>query len=302
MLIRPAKKTSADRVFDSFVTLSMIFMLVITLYPFLNILAISFNDSVDSVKGSIYLWPRIPTLQNYLEIFKYANIPNAFMISVLRTTIGTLFSIIATSMCAFVLSRRDFVLHKFISVLFILMLYVSGGLIPEFLVLKGVGLLNNFWIYIVPSLISAFNVIVFRSFIDQLPSSLYECAQIDGANDFTIFIRIIIPLCVPVMATISLFVAVGQWNSWIDTFLYCSSREDLFTLQYEMIKILQNANQAQSPGKGLLNEYQSGAQNMVSPQSIQMAITIVATVPILVVYPFIQKYFVSGMTLGAVKG
>ena len=175
-------------------------------------------------------------------------------------------------------------------------MYVSGGLIPEYLVIRNLGLINNFAVYILPGLISAFNVIVMRSFMDGLPEALYESAKIDGANDWTTFYKIVMPLCLPVVATISLFIAVGQWNSWFDTYLYARGNNSMTTLQYELMKIIDNASSNVDINNPLL---QNASKS--NPQSIKMAITMVATIPILLVYPFVQKYFVTGMTLGAVK-
>ncbi|MDK2809763.1 MAG: putative aldouronate transport system permease protein [Petroclostridium sp.] len=289
----------SSRLFDVFIYLVMIFVFVITLYPFLNILAISLNDSIDTVKGGIYLWPRVFTLRNYEEIFKYSNLTNAFKVSVLRTVIGTLLGVLCSMMLAYALSRRDFIARQLFTLLFVLTLYFGGGLIPDFMLIRKLGLINNFWVYILPGLISVWNIIVIRSFMDGIPFSLQESAKLDGANDFQIFFKIVFPLCMPVVATISLFVAVGQWNSWFDTYLYASSREELSTLQYELMKILANTTAGQSQPIRQLNSSQP--VNMVSPESIRMAITIIATVPILLVYPFLQKYFVKGLTLGAVK-
>ena len=199
-------------------------------------------------------------------------------------------------MVAYTLSRRDFIFNKFVTLLFVITMYVSGGLIPEYLVIRNLGLINNFAVYILPGLISAFNVIVMRSFMDGLPEALYESAKIDGANDWTTFYKIVMPLCLPVVATISLFIAVGQWNSWFDTYLYARGNNSMTTLQYELMKIIDNASSNVDINNPLL---QNASKS--NPQSIKMAITMVATIPILLVYPFVQKYFVTGMTLGAVK-
>lgn len=166
------------------------------------------------------------------------------------------------------------------------------------MVIRELGLINKFSVYILPGLISTFNVIVIRSFIDGLPPALNESAMIDGANDFVIFYKIVLPLCLPVIATVALFIAVGQWNSWFDTYLYARTNENLTTLQYELMKVMDNATASASvdPNNPLMQ-----AASGVNPESIKMAITMVATAPILMVYPFVQKYFVSGMTLGAVK-
>jgi putative aldouronate transport system permease protein len=288
----------SDRLFNFFLYSFMIFMGAITLYPFLNVLAISFNDSVDSIKGGIYLWPRIFTLKNYQEVISYPNLLTGFYVSVLRTIVGTLLGLISTAMVAYVISCREFIGRKFVAMLFILTMYFSGGLIPEFMLVKNLGLMGNFWVYILPGLISAWNVFVIRSYIDNLPLSLNESAKLDGANDFTIFIKIIAPLCKPVLATIALFIAVGQWNSWFDTFLYAGNNPAITTLQYQMMRILQDITIGTTSNIYGLNQNNAP---QISPESIRMAITIVATAPILVVYPFLQKYFVKGLTLGAIK-
>jgi putative aldouronate transport system permease protein len=200
-------------------------------------------------------------------------------------------------MVAYTLSRREFVFNKIITIIFVLTMYIGGGLIPEYMVVKGLELVNNFAVYILPGLIGTFNVIVIRSFIDGLPPALNESAMIDGANDFVIFTKIVLPLCLPVIATVALFIAVGQWNSWFDTYLYARSSDGLTTLQYELMKVMGNATGSAKvdPNNPVLQAAS------INPESIKMAITMVATVPILLVYPFVQKYFVTGMTLGAVK-
>ncbi|GIN58593.1 sugar ABC transporter permease [Lederbergia ruris] len=286
--------------FDLILSISMIIVIIITLYPFLNILAISLNDAVDTAKGGIHIWPRQFTFANYTEIFgSNDRLLKAFIMSVTRTVVGTVTGIIASTMLAYTLSRKDFVFNKPIAILLVLTMFVSGGLIPDYMLIRNLGLINEFAVYILPMLISAFNVIIIRSFMDNLPKALEESAKMDGANDFTIFARIILPLSMPVIATISLFLAVGQWNSWFDTYLYARSNENLTTLQYELMKILDNAST--SGGAGINAQNAEFIAKQTNPQSLKMAITIIATVPILMVYPFLQKYFVTGLTLGAVK-
>nr|WP_236628882.1 carbohydrate ABC transporter permease [Paenibacillus mucilaginosus] len=277
----------------------MITVGIVTVYPFLNMLAISLNDAVDSVRGSIYLLPREFTWENYKQIFMYSNLLTAFKNSVLRTVIGTVLGILSASMIAYVLSRKDFIARKPISLIFVLTLYFSGGLIPGYMLMRELHLMNTFWVYILPGLVNAWNVFVIRSYMDGLPISLQESAKLDGANDLTIFFKIILPLCKPVLATIALFIAVGQWNSWFDTFLYNSGTAELTTLQYELMKILSNTQAGTSGDLSRTGDPSVSAQ--VSPESIRAAITITATLPILIVYPFLQKYFVKGLTLGAVK-
>ncbi|GHT58443.1 sugar ABC transporter permease [Spirochaetia bacterium] len=297
MTIKQSK--AANTAADAVIVLIMCFIIVITLYPFLNVVAKSFNDPIDTVKGGIHIWPRSPTLDNYADLFSAgSNLPAAFRMSVLRTVVGTITGVLCCSMFAFSLSRRDFMFRKAFTTLLVVTMYVGGGMIPEYMLIRNLGLINNFWVYIIPGLVSAFNVIIIRTFIEGIPISLQESAKIDGANDIHIFFTIILPLCMPVLATVALFVAVGQWNSWFDTYLYARANKFLSTLQFELMKVLDSAQNVSSSA----DVYSEGLRNAKrNPEALKMAITVVATVPILAVYPFLQRYFVSGMTIGSVK-
>ena len=297
------KRTREDIIFDTFNYTFMIFLCVVMLYPFLNTLAISLNDATDSIKGGIYLWPRVFTWYNYEHVFDSSHIFTATLTSVLRTVIGTATSLLATAMVAYAISRQEFVLRRSITLIFVLTMYMHGGLIPEFLLMRNLGLIGTFWVYILPGVIGVFNLIVIRSFIEGLPQSLFESAKIDGAGDFTVFFKIVLPLSLPVLATVSLFVAVGQWNSWFDVFIYNSSKVELSTLQYELMKLLQNSNASMSSRStaAIHASGQVASANTVTPVSVRATMTIVASVPIICVYPFLQKYFVHGLTLGSVK-
>lgn len=292
-----AQKNIGDKLFDIFIYVFMIFVAIVTLYPFLNVLAISFNDSVDTVRGGLTIYPREFTLKNYETIFGFDGLLTGFKNSVIRTVVGTIVGVLSASMMAYTLSRPDFQARRWMSVVFALTMYFTGGLIPGFLLMKNLGLIGTFSVYIIPAILSVWNVFVVRSYIDGLPYALQESAKIDGANDWTIFWKVILPLCQPVLATIALFIAVGHWNSWFDTYLFNNRNPDNTTLQYELMKVLlstQTGSNYRDPNSQL-------SLSSVSPESIKMAITIVVTVPILLVYPFLQKYFVKGMTLGAVK-
>ncbi|MHA6530557.1 carbohydrate ABC transporter permease [Paenibacillus sp. BAC0078] len=288
----------SDRIFDLVVYVVITIVTIATLYPFLNVLAISFNDSTDSIKGGITVFPRVFTFKNYETIFAYSGLMTGLKISILRTIIGTILGLVSASMLAFTLSRMDFQARKFVSTFLALTMYVSGGLIPIYILIKDLHMMGTFSVYVLPSLVSAFNVFVIRSFIDGLPYALQESAKLDGANDFTIYWRVILPLTKPALATIALFLAVGQWNSWFDTYLYNGSKDSLTTLQFELMKVIQSTTTNADNFRGR-NMTEVMAQ--ISPESVKMAITIVVTVPILVVYPFLQRYFVKGMTLGSVK-
>lgn len=290
-----------EYIVDIIIYMALILISLATLYPFLHVLALSFNDAYDSVKGGIYLIPRKFTLNNYKEVLSYPTLLIAFRNSVLRTVFGTLLNVVFTAMMAYVLSRKDFAARKLFSTLFIITMYVSGGLIPGYLLIRSLGLMNNFMVYIIPGLVWTFCIIVVRSYIEGLPFSLQESAMIDGASDFTIFAKIIFPLCMPTLATIALFYAVHHWNSWFDTYLYASGNKSLTTLQYELQKIIQSASATASNMQNNINP-EAMKNKIITPEAVQMAITIVVVTPIIIVYPFLQKYFVKGMTVGAVKG
>lgn len=292
-----------DRIFDTLNIIFMLCLVVVTLYPFLNMAAVSLNDANDAVRGGIHIWPRMFTWENYKFVFNEATIFHSMFVSAARAIVGTVVSVLCTAMLAYTLSRQEFVLRKFITITFILTMYISGGLIPGFLLIRDLNLLNTFAVYIIPGIISVFNMIVIRSFIEGLPEGIMESARIDGAGEFATFLRIVLPLTVPALATVSLFVAVGQWNSWFDVFLYNSSNINLSTLQYELMKILQTTNTASS-SQSAADAFAGamGGVTAVTPTSIRATMTIVASLPIILVYPFLQKYFVKGMTVGGVKG
>ena len=280
--------------FDYVLIVVFILIIIATVYPFLNVLAISLNDPMDTMRNVNFIIPRKFTLSNYTYVFTENNLLQPFMMSVARTLIGAAAGVICTAMIGYVLSRKDFYFNKPFTIIFVITMYVSGGMVPEYLLLtRTLKMGNSFSVYILPGLIWVYNVILVRSFIEGLPMALQEAAMLDGANDFKIWYKIILPLCKPVMATVALFVAVGQWNSFMDTYLYA---RELPTLQYVLYEIMEKATIKIDPHGDT-----EAAKNAVSPLSVRMAITIIATVPILIIYPFLQKYFVGGMTVGAVK-
>lgn len=290
-------------VFRTINTCLLVALAIFTLYPFWNTVIVSLNQSADTVRGGLYFWPRIWTIKNYEAVFVTGTVLHAFMVSVARTVVSTLLNLFLTSMLAYALSRREFMFRKLFTTIIVLTMYVNAGLIPTYFLIKGLGLINSFWVYIVPGLIGAFNFIVIRTYIGTIPESLIESARIDGAGDFRIFMRVILPLLTPVMATVALFVAVGNWNSWFDTMLYASAKQELSTLQYELMRILSaSMNQSKSAADiGSAGMAKDMAANMVSPLALRAAITVVAAAPILLVYPFLQKHFVVGLTVGGVK-
>ena len=299
---RYLRYTGEDIAINIFVYISLIMLSVVTLYPFLNTLAISFNDAIDTVKGGIYVWPRMFTWRNYEIIFTTNPLlTRAILNSSVRAAVGGATSVFACLCVAYVFSRRDFVMRKFFTPFLVFTMYFSGGLIPSFILMRNLGLINNFLVYLLPVMMSAYNVMVMRSFIEGIPDSLLDAAKIDGAGEYTILFRIVFPLSTPVIATILLFVSVMQWNSWVDTMLYASSEPNLTTLQYELQKLLTSA-QAMAASDSADATMTSGSSRAVTPQTLRAAMTIIAVVPILFIYPFLQKYFVKGLTIGGVKG
>ena len=299
------KTVLSNIIFDVIIYLTLAFVVIVTVYPFWNTFALSFNDGLDSLKGGITFFPRKFTLKNYSNLFETDYIFKAGLISVSRTILQTVLNVFCTSMLAYSLSRKEFVLKKSMTAVIVISMYVNAGLIPGYMLMKKLGLLNNYLVYIIPNLIDAFNFILVRTYINGLPDSFVESARIDGANEFRIFMQIIMPLIIPSIAMTCLFVAVNAWNSWFDTYLYTSGKKNLHSLQYVLMSFLQASQQqsnSASNANALAVAAASGASAaQVTPVAIRASITIVATVPILVVYPFVQKYFVTGMTIGGVK-
>ena len=294
---RKIKSTTSDKVFTVFNSIIMVLFVVITLYPVLNTLAVAFNDGTDALRGGIHIWPRMWTMNNFTTVLQKENLLTGAKISVLRTVLGTLFSLFLNAVLAFIISRKEFVFQRSLSLFWVITMYVNGGLIPVFLLYKALGLTNSFWVYVIPGAISCYNMLVIRTYMNNsIPNSLVESAQIDGAGYTTIFVKIISPLCKPVYATVALFCAVGQWNSWFDAMLYNRMSDKYTTLQYELMKLLSSVT-----NQGTSAEAMKNAAGAVTPTSVRAAATILTMLPIVCLYPFLQKYFVQGLTLGSVK-
>ena len=289
-----------DRVFPAINAVFLLLLMFITLYPVLNTVAYSFNDGTEALRGNIGLWPRVFSLDSYKTILSDSAVYLAAWISASKTVLITLLNLFWTSMLAYTLSRREYVLRRFITVVMVLTMYINAGLIPNYLLIsKTLHLSNSYWVYIIPTMFSCFNMIVIRTYIEGLPEALVESARIDGAGDIRVFWQIIFPLCKPVLATVALFVAVGSWNSWFDTYLYNGGKKELYSLQYLLKMKLATTQSSANAAKATADALTTLGQT--TPVTIRCAITVIATVPILVVYPFLQKYFVTGIALGSVK-
>lgn len=277
----------------------MIAFVIITLYPVLNTVAISFNEGIDAVRGGIYLWPRKFAIKNYETVLAMENLITGAKITVARTVIGTFLALIINALLAYVVSRKRFLFKSQLSLFWVITMYVNGGLIPTFLLYRNLHLTGTFWVYVIPGMVSAWNMLVLRTYMQGLPDSLEESAQLDGAGYMTIFLKIISPLCKPVYATIVLFVAVGQWNSWFDAMIYNRMKTEYTTLQYELMKLLSSVMQQSGSASSASERGAAGAA--ITPLTIRAAATVVTMLPIICLYPFLQRYFVTGLTIGGVK-
>lgn len=296
-MIRSVKPV--DKIFDYVNILGMLIVIFLTLYPFWFTVVGSFNIGSDYMAGGVNFWPRKFTLENYIVVFRNKQIVNAFVITVLRTFIGTATSVLFTAIFAYGFSRKNLMGRNLYAVIAMITMYFGGGLIPGYMLIKNLHLIDNFLVYIIPCIFSFWNVLIIQSFFREIPESMIESAKIDGAGDYRIFFRLIIPLSMPVLATITLFNGVGHWNSYFDSMLF-TNKQSLQTIQVVIMKIIRNRDIAVSMAtKSGLN---TAKLEKTSSVTIQLATMIVATVPILILYPFLQRYFVAGMTIGSIKG
>jgi len=293
------KKSVSDHVFNWVNYILTGIFSILCIYPIYYVFIYSISDPQLAQTGITFL-PKGLSLAGYQAVFNLSAISSAAVISVLRTLAGTTTHVFCCALFAFILHQQNLPFRKAITKMMAITMYVGGGLIPTFLVMKSLGLNNTFWIYIIPGLVSAYDVILIRTFMENVPAALEESAKIDGAGYITIFLRIMMPVSVPILATIAIFSAVGHWSSWFDCMLYISNAK-LYPLQYVLYQYL---NEAETLTKQL---QQGGNLNAVhavqlTPMSIKMAVTMVVILPILLVYPFMQRYFVKGIMVGAIKG
>ncbi len=297
------KETVGEKIFNVINIIILSLLSASFLYPFWNTCVLSFNDSLDTLRGGIYFWPRIFTLDNYKAVLADATIYRAYVITILKTVIGTLTSVTFTGMFAYGLSKKKLMFRNFYLTICTITLFFSGGLIPTYLLYRSLGLLDNFMVYIIPGLWSVGNMLVMKSFFVGLPNALEEAAEIDGCNHLQIFFQIIIPLSMPVISTVALMNAIAHWNGWFDAYIYINN-ETLYPLQTVLMKIINQSNMITAMKSGEMFQSQtdvSVSSGMVTSEGIKMATMMVTVGPIILVYPFFQKYFVKGMTLGSIK-
>ena len=296
------KSSAGEKAIKIVIYVSIIVLCLSIILPFLNILALSFNSGKDAERGGIYFWPREWSLESYKEVFSSSNIVSAFGISLFRTIVGTVASVFLTAMAAYALKSKTMPgVRMFTMLIFFTMLF-SGGIIPYYLLLKDLHLTNTIWVYIVPGLYSAWNIIIMRTFFQQISGSLEESARIDGYNDFSIFMRIIMPLSKPVVAVIALFNAVGHWNDWFTGAFYVrdSKLRPLSTLLQEMLTRADALRKTLEQAAGT-KQYDMLDKIQVTGNSLKMATIVIVVAPIILVYPFIQKYFAKGVMIGSIK-
>ncbi len=291
------KKLGSATTADYILTVLMLVLCFITLYPVWYTVVISFNDSSDALRGGIKWFPRKFSIESYRTVFLDKSIINAFTVTVLRTVIGTVASVFFTGMVGYAFSKKHIMGNKFYTILGTITMFFNGGLIPYFILIKNIGLYDSFWVYIIPGLFSFYNMIIFMSFFRELPPGLEESAKLDGANDMVIFIRIVIPLSMPVMATIALFNGVGHWNDYFTGVMYIN-KSSLQPIQTFLYRIVASA----SASRAVVALPAGISAQQVSSSSVRLATMVVTTAPIICVYPFMQKYFVKGMMIGSIKG
>ncbi|AZN40308.1 carbohydrate ABC transporter permease [Paenibacillus albus] len=277
-------------------TLLAVFCLM-TLYPLIYVLAGSFNDGNDYMRGGVYFFPREFSTASYRIVFKDDRLINSLFISVMRTGIGTVTSLFFTAMVSYAMSRRYLIGRNGYYWIHLATLFIGGGLIPYFVLLKYLHLLDSFWVYIIPSIFSVFNMIILQGFFRELPEEIHESATVDGASEFKIFGMLFIPLSAPVLATVALWNGVGHWNSFFDAMLFTNS-EKLMPLQLYLMKLIKEADVLTASSPFIPPQM----KKQFSAQTVRLAAIMISTMPILVLFPFLQRYFVTGIMVGSLKG
>lgn len=297
------KRTTGEIISQGILVVLMILLCVSVLYPFAYMLAISLNEGTDAAKGGVYLWPRAFTLINYEIVLGNEVIQHAYLITILRTIAGTIAGLMVTLMVAFGLSYTKVPFRKSILSYILLTMLFSGGLVPLYIQLYNLGLINNFLVYIIPGMFSAWNMFVMLKFIQGIPEALVESAELDGAGPFRVLLQIIVPLSKPMLAAIGLFTAVGHWNDWFAGAFYVT-KQDLIPVQTFLQQLLSAQDMSAILGSNSNQEALARGSQMqnVTLMSVKMATVMVSAIPILCVYPFLQKYFVKGVLIGSVKG
>lgn len=294
------KKSYSDTIFDYVNVIVMIILLVIFIWPLWFVVIASFSNPSEVWRGNVILWPKGFTMAAYEAIVQYKAIWIGYRNTIFYTVVGTLVNLVMTICAAYPLSRKDFMPRNFLMFMFMLTMYFSGGLIPTYLVVSKLNLVNSPWAMIIPGAVSIYNVIITRTyFINSIPSSLQEAAELDGANSFKFLTKIVLPLSKPIIAVIALYYAVGHWNDFFSALIYINNK-DLMPLQSFLRDLLMTNKMSLTNMQGL--DAAQAEAKMQLAQTLKYSAIIVSTVPVLCIYPFIQKYFVKGIMIGSVKG
>ena len=288
--------SGSDKVFNIIVDILLAIFALLILLPLVHVLSSSFSSPESVYRGEVLLLPKDISLRCYELVLKRADIWVGYRNTVLYTVLGTLIAVSVQMMAGFALSRRDLPLRPAVNIIFILTMFVSGGMIPTYLVVKGLGLLNTMWAVILPGCISAYNIIIVRTFIhSSLPFELQEAAMIDGCGNLKMFFLIVFPLCMPIVAVMTLYAIVGYWNSYFNALIYITD-SDKYTLQLVLQNILMQ-NETGTSGGTI-----SGGEQALLSQALKYSTIVVSSLPILIMYPFFEKYFEKGMIVGSLKG
>ncbi|WP_108995129.1 carbohydrate ABC transporter permease [Paenibacillus agaridevorans] len=291
-----------EKVGQTVIVILLSLLCLSVIYPFLYMLAISFNEGADAAKGGVYLWPRSFTLINYEIVLGNEVIRSAYLITIARTVLGTIVGMLVTLIAAYGLSYRGLPFRKGILAYVLITMLFSGGLVPFYIQLFNLGLTNTFLVYIIPTAFSAWNMFVMLKFLQGIPEALIESAELDGAGPVRILFQIIIPLSKPMLAALGLFTAVGHWNDWFAGAFYVTD-QSLIPVQTFLQQLLNASDLSAVMGSNNNQEALArGSQQNITLMSIKMAVVMVSAIPILCVYPFLQKYFVKGVLIGSVKG
>lgn len=287
-------KSGTNKVIDILFVMLVGLAALVCLVPMLNVAATSFSSELSIINRRVFIWPVELDFEAYKSVFSDKSMMRSLGFTILLTVVSTSFSMFMTVFCAYPLSQKKFVGRRLFNTIIILTMYFNAGIIPDYLNIKRLGLLDNFWALVLPVGISVFNMIIIKSFFQGLPDSLQESAELDGASHWTILFRIYIPLSLPALATIALFYAVGRWNGFQDARFYISSPHK-YPIQFKLYQIISNLSSVESSMEG-------AAGPKIAKESMKSASIMFATLPILMIYPWLQRYFVTGITLGAVKG
>lgn len=292
------KESFGDKLLDFLIHALLVLVLIAVLYPLLFVLVASISDPAKVLGGEVWLWPEGLTLRGYEKVFQNNDILQGYANTLLYTVVGTAINLIMTILAAYPLSRKDFVGRGFFTALFVFTMFFSGGLIPTYLLVKSLGMVNTMWALIIPNAIAIWNVIIMRTFFQQsIPPEIQESAQIDGCSNIQILLRMVLPLSLPILAVMTLFYSVAHWNSFFSALIYLTDRSK-YPLQLVLREIL-----IQSNLKDMVEtSEESLAKSVMEGESIKYAVVIIANLPVLLLYPFLQRYFVKGLVIGAVKG